>query len=421
MDRLIATNSVPLSGADTAPATGTPQYATTGNPATNTPATVFPAYAWNAIQEELVAVIAAGGIVLDRTNNAQMAAAIKRISQSTIVLADTGAANAYTATNATPLVAGTWVDGVVQAVKIAHANTGASTYAPDGLAAIPIYGLGLQPLQGGELALNGTAILMRATIAGVNSGNPICVLMECGGGAQQVALATQSAHALQAGQALGLFLGVQVFTSSGTYTPGTYTVGGRSVTATKARFRLVGGGGGGGGVNATNSAQAAAACGGNGGEYIEALVASGLSAQSITIGAAGAGGAAGFNNGSQGGTTSVGSLVSAIGGNGGAAGGAGAPPYVNTGQANNGGGIASGSMYLRRGCDLGGAGLAMSLTYVLGGNGGGSPFSANYKGGSSPPTGSYGGGGGGAAIGASGSALGGANGSSGIVVVEEYA
>ena len=46
---------------------------------------------------------------------------------------------------------GTSVDGVMQAVKI--------------------YGLGLQPLQGGELFLNGTAILMHMTIAGVNSGN----------------------------------------------------------------------------------------------------------------------------------------------------------------------------------------------------------------------------------------------------------
>ncbi|MFP3647556.1 hypothetical protein [Paraburkholderia sp. SIMBA_054] len=87
------------------------------------------------------------------------------------MLADTGAVNAYTAVNATQLVAGTSVDGVMQAVKIVHTNTGVSTYAPDGLTAIPICGLGLQPLQGGELFLNGTAILMHMTIAGVNSGN----------------------------------------------------------------------------------------------------------------------------------------------------------------------------------------------------------------------------------------------------------
>lgn len=134
------------------------------------------------------------------TLEANLVAAIRSATKTGVILADTGATNAYTAVNSPPLVAGAWVDGVVQQVKIAHANTGASTYAPDGLTAIPIYGLGLQPLQGGELALNGTAVLMRLTIAGVNSGNPIAVLMECAGGAQQVAPATQSQHAVQMGQ-----------------------------------------------------------------------------------------------------------------------------------------------------------------------------------------------------------------------------
>lgn len=137
------------------------------------------------------------------TLEANLVAAIRGATKTGVILADTGAANAYTAVNVPPLTSGTWVDGVVQQVKIAHANTGASTYAPDGLTAIPIYGLGLQPLQGGELALNGTAVLMHATIAGVNSGNPIAVLMECAGGAQQVAPGTQSNHAVNRGQFSG--------------------------------------------------------------------------------------------------------------------------------------------------------------------------------------------------------------------------
>ncbi|MEX3967257.1 hypothetical protein AB4Y42_34370 [Paraburkholderia sp. EG286B] len=197
MDRIIAANSVPMAQADTAPTTGTPQGATDGNPATNVPATRWPSYQYNAIQEELIAILTAAGVIPDRTNNAQIAAALRRIVQTTTVLTDTGTANAYAAVNATPLVAGTWGDGIVQAVKIAHANTGPSTYAPDGLAAIPIYGLGLLPLQGAELFVGGTAILMHATIAGVNGGSPICVLMECAGGAQQVPPATQPAHAAQ--------------------------------------------------------------------------------------------------------------------------------------------------------------------------------------------------------------------------------
>jgi hypothetical protein len=179
---------------------GTPGFFTDGNPATSTPATIVPAEWLNAVMMELSNVVTGAGLTLSKPTYNQVLAAIKRLGQSTIILADTGAANAYTAVNSPPLVAGTWVDGVVQQVKIAHANTGASTYAPDGLTAIPIYGLGLQPLQGGELALNGTAVLMRATIAGVNSGNPIAVLMECAGGAQQTAPATQSQHAVQMGQ-----------------------------------------------------------------------------------------------------------------------------------------------------------------------------------------------------------------------------
>ncbi|ENZ79638.1 hypothetical protein M3795_16945 [Ralstonia pickettii] len=181
-------------------AAGTAGFFTDGNPATSTPATIVPAEWLNAVMMELANVVTGAGLTLAKNQFNQVLSAIKRLGQTTIVLTDTGSANAYTATNATPLVAGTWVDGVIQQIKIAHANTGASTYAPDGLPAIPIYGLGLQPLQGGELALNGTAVLMHATIAGINSGNPICVLMECAGGAQPVAPATASQHAVQFGQ-----------------------------------------------------------------------------------------------------------------------------------------------------------------------------------------------------------------------------
>ncbi|WP_454862472.1 hypothetical protein [Paraburkholderia fungorum] len=189
-------------------------YWTEGNPGSGIVATLERASWFNMVQEELRAIVVAAGLTPSKTTYNQVLSAIKRIGQNTVVLADTGAVNAYTAVNAVPLVAGTWVDGVVQAVKIAHTNTGASTYAPDGLTAIPIYGLGLQPLQGGELLLNGTAILMHATIAGVNSGNPICVLMECAGGAQQVPPATASQHAVQL---------VQVQSGSATYAADTGT------------------------------------------------------------------------------------------------------------------------------------------------------------------------------------------------------
>jgi microcystin-dependent protein len=194
-DQATAATSLP-----TPAAAGTPGYFTNGNPSTGVAATILDADFMNMVMMELANVVTGAGIALSKTTYNQVLSAIKRIGQNTAVIADTGVANAYAAANATPLVAGTWVDGVVQAVKIANTNTGASTYAPDGLTAIPIYGLGLQALQGGELFAGGTAILMHATIAGVNSGNPICVLMECAGGAQQVTAATASKHAPQAGQ-----------------------------------------------------------------------------------------------------------------------------------------------------------------------------------------------------------------------------
>jgi hypothetical protein len=189
-----------ISSLPTPAAASTPGFFTNGNPVAGIPATVLEADFTNMLMMELVNVVLAGGLTPSKTTYTQVRDAIKRLGQTTVVLADTGTANAYTAVNATPLVSGTWVDGIVQAVKIAHANTGASTYAPDGLTAIPIYGLGSQPLQGGELVAGGTAILMHATIAGVNSGNPVCVLMECAGGAQQIAPATQSNQAVNLGQ-----------------------------------------------------------------------------------------------------------------------------------------------------------------------------------------------------------------------------
>lgn len=79
MDRLIAANSVPLAGADVAPVTGTPQYATDGNPAAGVAATLFPAYQYNALQEELMSVLTAAGIAPDRTNFGQLLASLNAL------------------------------------------------------------------------------------------------------------------------------------------------------------------------------------------------------------------------------------------------------------------------------------------------------------------------------------------------------
>jgi hypothetical protein len=79
MDRLIAPNSVALAQADTAPTTGTPQYATDGNPATNVAATLWPAYAFNTLQDEVYNVIVGAGLTPDRTEWNQLLAAILKL------------------------------------------------------------------------------------------------------------------------------------------------------------------------------------------------------------------------------------------------------------------------------------------------------------------------------------------------------
>lgn len=415
-DQATAASSLP-----TPAAAGTSGYFTNGNPVTGVAATIVDADWLNMIQQELLNIVAAGGLTPSKTTYNQVLAAIKRVIQNTTILADTGTANAYSAVNAVPLVSGatpTWIDGVVQAVKIAHANTGASTYAPDGLTAIPIYGLGLQPLQGSELVVGGTAILMRTTISSVNSGNPICILMECAGGAQQVPPATASQHAMQLGQATGRLLNVQVITSSGTYTP---TAGTNSIIV-----EVQGAGGGSGGTTAQSSGSGALSVAASGGSYAKVRI-SNPGSQTVTVGAPGAAGTS-TTSGGAGGASSFGSAVSCPGGLGGGNGsgstgmsvviGAFSPaaPTVSAGTTIE---SARGTQGLTGVCmAAGGQGVA--------GPGGGSKFGSGGSGGTSGSgnvanTPAYGAGAG-ASYGPSGwAATAGAAGGSGIVIVHEYA
>jgi hypothetical protein len=115
-------------------------------------------------------------------------------------LTDTGAANAYVVANLSAFTAYPTVSGLIIDVSILNANTGASTLNVDGLGTKPILGLGLQPLQGGELVVKGVACLMYVVASTVNSGNGAWIVMECTGGAQQIAAGTQSNHAVNLGQ-----------------------------------------------------------------------------------------------------------------------------------------------------------------------------------------------------------------------------
>ena len=173
------------------------------DPLAGTPGSLIPSALGNAVTEEILNVIMGGGLAPSEVNNAQLVLAIKNLIQGAQhqILNDTGVAGAYAAANPTPLTA-LPATGFIQRVKIATANPGASTYSPDGLAPKPVYGLGLQPLQGGELPV-GVAVLMYLVQAGVNGGNGAWIIIASLGGALQVAPATKSQHAVN----LGVFTG----------------------------------------------------------------------------------------------------------------------------------------------------------------------------------------------------------------------
>lgn len=183
-------------------AVGAVGFFTDGNPATGVPATIMPAEFMNMLMMEVLNVLSAAGVTPSKSNFTQLVTAIRAVNKQSTILIDTGVANAYAAAN-TPALLTLPATGYSQRVNIANVNTGASTYAPDGLAAKPVYGLGLQPLQGGEMPA-GVVVLMYLVQAGVNGGNGAWIIIESLGGASQVAPATKSQHAVQFGQVSGV-------------------------------------------------------------------------------------------------------------------------------------------------------------------------------------------------------------------------
>lgn len=159
MDALIATNSVPLAQADTAPTIGTPQYATDGNAATNIPATIWPAYQFNAIQAELLGIIAAAGLAPDRTKTNQIISALQKMFQAgaSVTAPDIGTANAYAM--ALALAPAALTPGMTVGIdNIVATNSGASTLNVNGLGALPIQFPGGGALQSGELVVGAGAL-----------------------------------------------------------------------------------------------------------------------------------------------------------------------------------------------------------------------------------------------------------------------
>ena len=216
----------------------------------------------------------------------------------------------------------------------------------------------------------------------------------------------------------GRLLNVQIFTSSGTYTP---TAGTKKII-----IEAVSGGGGGGSAINTSAGQSAIGNGGVSGEYVRTPLLT-AQAQNISVGSPGAGGTAG-NPGGAGGATVVGSLISLRGGPGGGPGAASTSNTIGTTSGSPSGTLAypNGSVYQAN--SLGTRGVTVNPGGVggaLAGTGGTSPLGKGADGSNVTSSGNdatgYGSGGSGAInIGASASRPGG-SGTGGLVIIWEYA
>ena len=190
--------------------------------------------------------------------------------------------------------------GVLVNFNVATANTGSVTIVAGGTPALPLLKmslLGLTPLTGNELVATNTASVIS-------------------NGTSYILAAPSFLPGLSASTNL------QVFTSSGTYTP---TAGKRS-----ALVFATGAGGSAGCAGAVNNAGGGWA----GGTAIAYITLAGISSVPITIGAGGVIQTTGTISGHAGGTTIVGTYASATGGPGGWGPSAGTLPTVpGTGTA----------------------------------------------------------------------------------------
>lgn len=214
---------------------------------------------------------------------------------------------------------------------------------------------------------------------------------------------------------------VQVFTSSGTYTP---TSG-----MNYCIVELLGAGGGGGGAGSAANSQAVGGGGGAGG-FCKSLLTAALigASKTVTIGTGGGGGSTSGGNGSSGGQSSLGTLMVAGGGSG----GTGLTPQTRFYCAGGGsGGAISGSNVNIASVAGQNGGIGTSVfetgfitTYysIAGGAGGSTTYGGGGIGGitanGSGGTGYGAGGGGGGATGTGGHS--GGDGAGGICIVTEF-
>jgi hypothetical protein len=155
----------------------------------------------NNLQAEISEVLAAAGIAPKAHLNDQLMSALTLLyggirgdvqANKLNYAKDVGVTNAYKAIY-TPAIA-SLIDGMIVVFQALNPCTGAATLAVNGIAAKPLLGAGLRPLQGGEIIAAGKCI------ASYHAVNDSWILVHASGGATQVGAATKSDHAVQLGQ-----------------------------------------------------------------------------------------------------------------------------------------------------------------------------------------------------------------------------
>ncbi|CAI8942355.1 MULTISPECIES: glycine-rich domain-containing protein [Pseudomonas] len=360
------------------------------------PGSLIPATWGNSVTDELLNVVKSAGLEPSEADATQLLQAVQKLSQAgeDKHATDIGAANLYMANYVPPVTA--LKDGLALRFTAGNANTGASTFAPNGLMPKPLVNLASSALRPAEIV--GGSVCSVVYSAALES----WVLVYAGGGSG----------------ASGRLLSVRTFTSSGTYVP---TVGMKNVLV-----KVVGGGGGSAGIVGTTASQYSLAGGGASGSYAEAWLSAATvgASQIVTVGVGGAAGLIASDAGT-GGTSSLGSLVSAPGGAGSTSLGYTSFPgtglYVGgyPGQAAKGGNIVS------MAGSAGSTGISINAS-TLAGHGANSPLgnggvASSAQGAIAAPGSGFGSGAGGIANAPSQSGRPGASGAPGAVIIYEYA
>jgi hypothetical protein len=360
------------------------------------PGSLIPATWGNGVTDELLNVVKSAGLEPSESDATQLLQALRKISQAgeDKHAADIGAANLYMA-NYVPAIT-TLKDGLALRFTAGNANTGASTFAPNGLLPKPLLSLSQSALRPAEIV--GGSVCSVVFSAALDS----WLLVYASGG----------------NATTGRLLGVRTFTASGVYVP--------SVGMKNVWVKVIGGGGGSAGIPATGSNQISMAGGGASGGYAEAWLASAAigSSQTVTVGSGGAGGAV-AEAGGGGGTSSFGSLVSATGGGGSPGFSALSLPSFGLNTGGYPSLAPSGGNIVNMAGAAGSPGICVNLS-VLAGHGGNSPLGSGGYGSSAAsalaaPGSGYGSGGGGIANANNQAARPGGAGARGVVIIYEYA